>query len=65
MPKLIDVYQVARLFGVSKNTIERWLAAGKLPKPTQQRFGCRLWDYERLESLLKRNPHREEELHGT
>jgi excisionase family DNA binding protein len=51
-PKLINKREVARLFGVSKSTIDRWLLAGKLPKPTK-RFGSRRWDYDELAALLK------------
>jgi excisionase family DNA binding protein len=52
MSKLINIRQVAQLFGVSKRTIERWVKDSKLPKPIR-RFGIRKWDFERLESLLK------------
>jgi excisionase family DNA binding protein len=50
--KFLNKRQVAQLFGVSKNTIERWLQDGKLPKP-RRRFGWARWDYEQLEPLLK------------
>ena len=52
MRKLISIDQVAQLFGVSKQTIEGWLKADKLPKPTR-RFGIRKWDSEQLETLRK------------
>jgi predicted DNA-binding transcriptional regulator AlpA len=51
-PKLINKREVARLFGVSKSTIDRWLLAGKLPKPIK-RFGSQRWDYDKLAALLK------------
>jgi excisionase family DNA binding protein len=51
-PKFINKRQVAQLFGVSKDTIERWLRDGKLPKPTR-RFGWARWHYEELAALLK------------
>jgi predicted DNA-binding transcriptional regulator AlpA len=54
-PKLINKREVAQLFGVSKNTIDRWLLAGKLPKPTK-RFGSRRWEYDKLVALLKSKP---------
>jgi predicted DNA-binding transcriptional regulator AlpA len=50
--KLINKRQVARLFGVSKGTIDHWLREGKLPKP-ERKFGSRNWDYEELAALLK------------
>ena len=55
MPKLLNIRQVARLFGVSKSTVEGWIKGGKLPPPTK-RFGFRKWDAERLESLRKNKP---------
>ncbi|MGH7784320.1 MAG: MerR family DNA-binding transcriptional regulator [Candidatus Binatia bacterium] len=55
MPKLINIHEVGRLFGVSKSTIERWIQAGKLPKP-QRSFGRRRWDYEKLQSMRKSRP---------
>jgi excisionase family DNA binding protein len=55
MPKFINIHDVARLFGVTKDTVERWIEAGKLPKP-QRRFGRRKWDYEKLQAMLKSHP---------
>jgi excisionase family DNA binding protein len=52
MRKLLNIDQVAQLFGVSKRTIERWVRDGKLPKPTR-RFGFRKWNSEQLEPLRK------------
>ncbi|HET9884009.1 MAG TPA: helix-turn-helix domain-containing protein, partial [Candidatus Binatia bacterium] len=52
MRKLLNVDQVAQLFGVSKRTIEGWIRDGKLPKPTR-RFGIRKWNSEQLEPLRK------------
>src|SRR5205809_4703630 len=54
--KFIGKRQVARLFGVSESTIDRWLHEGKLPK-SERRFGLRKkWDYDELVTLLKRKP---------
>ena len=52
MRKLINIDQVAQLFGVSKRTIEGWVKHGKLPKP-KRRFGIRKWNREQLEALRK------------
>jgi excisionase family DNA binding protein len=52
MRKLLNIDQVAQLFGVSKRTIEGWLKEGKLPKP-MRRFGIRKWNSEQLEPLRK------------
>lgn len=52
MRKLINIGQVAQLFGVSKRTIEGWVKDGKLPKP-KRRFGIRKWDSAQLEALRK------------
>jgi len=53
--RFINKSQVAQLFGVKKNIIDRWLLDGKLPKP-RRRFGFRRWDYNELLVLLKRQP---------
>lgn len=52
MRKLLNIDQVAQLFGVSRRTIEGWIRDGKLPKP-MRRFGIRKWDSEQLEPLRK------------
>jgi excisionase family DNA binding protein len=52
MRKLLNIDQVAGLFGVSKRTIEGWIRDGKLPKPVR-RFGIRKWNSEQLEPLRK------------
>jgi excisionase family DNA binding protein len=52
MRKLLNIDQVAQLFGVSKRTIEGWIRDGKLPKP-MRRFGIRKWNSEQLEPLRK------------
>ena len=36
--KLVNKGEVARFFGVSKRTVDVWVAYGKLPKP-RRRFG--------------------------
>lgn len=51
-PKLINKREVARLFGVTTRTIERWLKDGKLPQP-KTRFRLKRWDYQELVALLK------------
>ena len=53
--RFINKAQVAQLFGVEKNIIDRWLLDGKLPKP-RRRLGFRRWDYNELVVLLKRQP---------
>jgi excisionase family DNA binding protein len=53
--KFITKRQVAKLFGVSKNTIDRWLMDGKLPNP-ETRFGLRKWNYQALVALIKTKP---------
>lgn len=53
--RFINKAQVAQLFGVKENIIDRWLLDGKLPKP-RRRFGFRRWDYDEVLVLLKRQP---------
>ncbi len=50
--RLISKREAARLFGVSKQTIKRWVEAGKLPQPRRSFFSAR-WDYEELVPLVK------------
>jgi predicted DNA-binding transcriptional regulator AlpA len=52
MERFISKDQVRQLFGVSKSTIDRWVRAGKLPRP-RRRFGFLRWDYEQVVALLK------------
>jgi excisionase family DNA binding protein len=59
MRKLLNIDQVAQLFGVSRRTIEGWIRDGKLPKPVR-RFGIRKWDGEQLEPLRKSGRRSEE-----
>ena len=51
--KFVNKGEVARLFGVSKRTVDAWVADGKLPKP-RRRFGLRRWEYEKIRALRKR-----------
>jgi predicted DNA-binding transcriptional regulator AlpA len=50
--KLINKRQVAEIFAVSPSTIERWLEAGKLPRP-KKFFGLRRWDSDQVTAKLK------------
>ena len=53
MATFINKDQVRQLFGgVSKETINRWVNDGKLPKPTMK-FLRQCWNYEELMNLLK------------
>lgn len=49
---LLNKRQVARLFGVSTQTVDRWVKAGKLPEPNKNLFSAR-WDYEEVAALVK------------
>jgi predicted site-specific integrase-resolvase len=53
MTTFINKEQVRQLFGgVSKSTIDRWVNAGKLPKPTTK-FMRQRWNYDELLNVLK------------
>ena len=52
MPRFITIWEVASLFGVSKDVIELWIKAGKFPHPDRQ-FIRRRWDYEKVRMRLK------------
>jgi DNA-binding transcriptional MerR regulator len=53
--------EVARAIGVSKNTVLRWLSAGKLQEPKRETFGgvdSRIWsaaDLERARRFREEN----------
>lgn len=57
MDTALSTAEVARRIGVSKNTLLRWLYAGKLPEPKREMFGgvvSRVWsaaDLERAQAL--------------
>jgi predicted DNA-binding transcriptional regulator AlpA len=57
--KLITKQEVARLFSVSRHTIDCWLHDGKLPEP-KRTFPRQKWDYEELiaRTRLKLTVHR-------
>ena len=52
--RLLDTSEVLRLAGISRATLDRWLAEGKLPRPKQIRIGLRrfrLWTKADLERV--------------
>lgn len=55
--RLIGKREAVRLFGVSKQTIDGWIKAGKLPQPRRSFFSVRL-NYETLAPLVKFKPSR-------
>lgn len=61
MKRTYSTAEVARLIGVSKMTLLRWLYAGKLPEPEMQTFGgveSRVWsesDLSRAKDYRERN----------
>lgn len=53
MAEFYTVATLARFVGVSPRTIERWSAAGRLPKPQlRQRDGAKLWTPEQARTVL-------------
>jgi predicted DNA-binding transcriptional regulator AlpA len=50
--KLVNKGEVARFFGVSKRTVDAWVADRKLPKP-RRRFGLRRWELDKIRALRK------------
>ena len=50
--RFITKTEVAILFGVSKQTIDRWVKDGKLPQPRRSAFSAR-WPYDELVPLVK------------
>jgi transposase len=56
MKQTYSTAEVARMIGVSKNTLFRWLYAGKLAEPKTQTFGgveSRIWSEADLERARK------------
>ncbi len=52
-PLLIDISQLARLLGVSKPTVERLKAAGKLPRHVIVSAGCHRWRRAEVEAWVR------------
>lgn len=44
--------QLAARFSVSRATIWRWAAEGRIPKPTKFSPGCTRWRLEAVEEML-------------
>lgn len=51
--KQLDADQVAEVLGVSKSTVERWTAAGKIPSYTVGR--CRRYSLDDVLESAKKN----------
>ena len=50
MPPFIPDTKVAERYTISRITVWRWAAAGRLPKPKKLSPGCTRWDEEELEA---------------
>ena len=50
--RLINKREIARLFGVSVETVDLWLASGKLPK-AKKRLWRRKWEHDKIAALRK------------
>jgi hypothetical protein len=53
--ELWDKRRMAREFGVTESTIDRWVRGGRLPQPWVRRRGRSLWAPERVEPTLSRH----------
>lgn len=49
--------QVAEKVGVSKETILRWLRAGKIPEPDRDRNGWRIFSEDEIHRILRFKNH--------
>ena len=48
------VAELAKFLGVSDRTIERWYAAGKIPKPAHiDERGWKFWSHEQSREILE------------
>ncbi len=47
----LRAHEVARAAGISKNTLLRWLKAGKVPEVARDRNGWRIFSEEDLERV--------------
>lgn len=48
--KYIPDTAVAERYGISRVTVWRWVAAGRLPKPVRLSPGCTRWSLAELEA---------------
>ena len=65
--RLMNIYQVATLFNVSRQTIRRWWAEGKIPAPIKIGRSLR-WRESDIDAFIKEQERYEcvpqEELHA-
>jgi site-specific DNA-methyltransferase (cytosine-N4-specific) len=52
-PPRLSTAQVAKLAGVHKDTLLRWLRAGLVPEPQRDRRGWRFFDKKQVESVVR------------
>ena len=55
IPQYYRSSDLRELFGVTQNTVDRWVSAGKLPQPvkfTQTRSGVRFWKASEIDALI-------------
>jgi predicted DNA-binding transcriptional regulator AlpA len=43
--------QVAKLFGIGRTTVNRWIKSGKLPKPAETRAGMLLFNIREIDQI--------------
>ena len=52
MKKYLKAYEIREMLNISRNTLERWIAEGKFPKPDVHISRVRLWEDEALRQWL-------------
>lgn len=50
MKKYVSDIQLAAKYGVSRSTVWRWQASGRLPRPVQLSPGCTRWVLDEIEA---------------
>jgi prophage regulatory protein len=46
--------EIAEAFGVSRNTVWRWVREGRLPEPVRISPGCTRWPQSDIDQLTQR-----------
>lgn len=67
MQRNLRAIEVAREAGISKNTLLRWLKAGKVPEVARDRNGWRIFsvsDLSRIKAYANRTTPPEENVYG-
>ena len=52
-PRLLYVADIARMFGVSRDTVKSWAKSGKVPEAGRTKQGWRYYLFTDIEKILR------------